>query len=148
MPITEVKQNKKQYLDLLLLGDEQESMIDRYLERGRMFLLEEAGEAIAVAVVTDEGEGVAEIRNLAVSPARQRCGYGRTMLQLIADLCRGQFHTLQLGTGESDATLLFYEACGFRYFHRVKGFFTEHYDHPIFEGDRQLVDMIYLKKEL
>ena len=27
--------NKKQYLDLLLLADEQESMIDRYLERGR-----------------------------------------------------------------------------------------------------------------
>ena len=28
--------NKKQYLDLLLLADEQESMIDRYLERGDM----------------------------------------------------------------------------------------------------------------
>ena len=31
--------NKKQYLDLLLLADEQESMIDRYLERGDMFVL-------------------------------------------------------------------------------------------------------------
>ena len=30
--------NKKQYLDLLLLADEQESMIDRYLERGEMFI--------------------------------------------------------------------------------------------------------------
>ena len=31
--------NKKQYLDLLLLADEQESMIDRYLKRGDMFVL-------------------------------------------------------------------------------------------------------------
>ena len=31
--------NKKQYLDLLLLADEQESMIDCYLERGEMFIL-------------------------------------------------------------------------------------------------------------
>ena len=33
MTITQITENKKQYLDLLLLADEQESMIDRYLER-------------------------------------------------------------------------------------------------------------------
>ncbi|MCT7841028.1 MAG: GNAT family N-acetyltransferase, partial [Lactobacillus crispatus] len=33
MEIKEIKSNKKQYIDLLLLADEQESMIDRYLER-------------------------------------------------------------------------------------------------------------------
>jgi len=27
-------------------------------------------------------------------------------------------------------------------------FFTDHYDHPIFEGGVQLVDMIYLSKPL
>ncbi|MDE5699475.1 MAG: hypothetical protein K2I96_19045 [Lachnospiraceae bacterium] len=27
---------KKQYLDLLLFADEQESMVDRYIERGAM----------------------------------------------------------------------------------------------------------------
>lgn len=30
--IIKISRNKKQYLDLLLLGDEQETMIDRYLE--------------------------------------------------------------------------------------------------------------------
>ena len=34
MKIREVKQNKKDYLALLLLADEQESMIDRYIDRG------------------------------------------------------------------------------------------------------------------
>lgn len=41
--ITKIADNKKRYLDLLLLGDEQESMIDRYLERGEMFVLEDDG---------------------------------------------------------------------------------------------------------
>lgn len=31
MRIVEVTENKKQYLDLLLLADEQEDMVDRYL---------------------------------------------------------------------------------------------------------------------
>jgi len=32
--------------------------------------------------------------------------------------------------------------------YRVKNFFTDNYDHPIFEGEIQLIDMIYLKKDL
>lgn len=39
MKIREVKQNKKDYLALLLLADEQESMIDRYIDRGTMYVL-------------------------------------------------------------------------------------------------------------
>lgn len=33
MKIIKTDRDKKRYLELLLLGDEQESMIDRYLER-------------------------------------------------------------------------------------------------------------------
>ena len=35
--------HKKRFLDLLLLADEQESMIDRYLERGEMFVARDDG---------------------------------------------------------------------------------------------------------
>ena len=41
MEITELRDNKKQYLELLLLADEQEDMIDRYLEKGKMYILTE-----------------------------------------------------------------------------------------------------------
>ena len=34
MKIREVNENKKQFIALLLLADEQESMVDRYLEKG------------------------------------------------------------------------------------------------------------------
>ena len=53
-----------------------------------------------------------------------------------------------MGTGDSPLTLPFYRSCGFRESHRVKNFFTTHYDHPIFEAGRQLVDMVYLAMEL
>ena len=53
-----------------------------------------------------------------------------------------------VGTGESPLTIPFYRASGFVPSHRIKNFFTDHYDHPIFECGRQFIDMVYLKKEL
>ena len=41
MKIREVNKNKKQFISLLLLADEQENMVDRYLEKGTMYVLED-----------------------------------------------------------------------------------------------------------
>ncbi len=147
MEIREVKQDKKAYMELLFLADEQEDMIDRYLARGTMFVLDDDG-VQAECVVTDEGNGVLEIKNIAVAPQSQRKGYGRLLIQFIERQYQGQFQTLQAGTGDSPLTMPFYLACGFTESHRVKNFFTDHYDHPIFECGTQLVDMVYMKKEL
>ena len=70
MNIREIHENKKQFLPLLLLADEQENMIDRYLERGTMYVLEDGG-VKAECVVTDEGGGILELKNLAVEPEAQ-----------------------------------------------------------------------------
>lgn len=63
MMIKEITENKKEYLNLLLLADEQEDMIDRYLDRGRMYVLEDNG-VKCECVVTDEGNGILEIKTL------------------------------------------------------------------------------------
>lgn len=63
MNIRKLETNKRQYLTLLLLADEQESMVDRYLERGTMYVLEDNG-VKAECVVTDEGDGVLELKTL------------------------------------------------------------------------------------
>ena len=147
MPIIEIKENKKQYLDILLLADEQEDMIDRYLESGTMYTLCDGG-VKAICVVTDEGGGVLEIKNLAVASAHQRKGYGRAMIDFIAEIYRGDYAVLQVGTGESPRTIGFYESCGFTISHRVKNFFVDYYDHPIIELGVQLVDMVYLRKNM
>ena len=41
MKIEKITSDKKRFLELLLLADEQESMIDRYLERGELFVMYE-----------------------------------------------------------------------------------------------------------
>ena len=147
LKIEHIKTDKKKYLDLLLLADEQENMIDRYLEQGEMFLLSDP-EPVTVCVVLDQGDGVLEIKNLATCPACQKKGYGKAMLDYISLRYRQTFRKLLVGTGDSPLTIPFYERCGFQKSFRVPGFFTTYYDHPIWEGGRQLVDMIYLEKDL
>ena len=148
MRIIQVTENKKEYMPLLLLADEQEDMIDRYLDRGDMYVLEENGKALASIVVTHEGEDVLEIKNLAVHPALQRLGYGRKMIDYVENRYRSVYHTLLVGTGDSPLTIPFYERCGFYRSHAVKDFFLDHYDHPIIEDGVLLRDMIYLKKTI
>ena len=147
MTIRRVEGDKKRWLSLLLLADEQEDMVDRYLERGTMYLLEEGG-VRAQCVVTDEGGGVLEIKNIAVVPGFQRRGYGRRLIDFLVDTYSGRYDVLQVGTGESPATVPFYERCGFAFSHRVKNFFTDHYDHPIYEAGVRLTDMVYLRRPL
>lgn len=146
MKIIEVTENKKQYLDLLLLADEQEDMVDRYLDRGRMYVLEDDG-VKAECVVTDEG-GILEIKNIATAPEHQGKGYGKALIEFIAEQYRGQYAVLQVGTGDSPLTVPFYEKCGFVRSHSIPNFFTDNYDHPIFEAGVQLVDMVYLQRRL
>lgn len=148
MEIRRISEGKGTFLPLLLLGDEQENMVMRYLDRGNLYALYDAGRLRTVAVVTDEGDGVFELKNLATEPGSQGRGYGRTMVEHVVKSCRGRGRRLLVGTGDSPLTLPFYRSCGFRESHRVKNFFTTHYDHPIFETGRQLVDMVYLAMEL
>lgn len=147
MEIRQVIEDKKRYLPLLLLADEQEDMIDRYLERGTMYVLDDGG-VVGECVVTGEGDGVLELKSLAVAPEAQGKGYGRALIDFLCRTYRGRFRVLQAGTGDSPLTVPFYERCGFVRSHAVKNFFVDNYDHPIFECGVQLVDMIYLRKKL
>lgn len=147
MKIMEIKENKKEFLSLLLLADEQESMIDRYIEKGIMYILDDDG-VKCECVVTDEGNGVLEIKNITTKPEYQKKGYGKALIDFVAMKYKATHSILQVGTGDSPLTIPFYEKCGFAYSHRIKNFFVDNYDHPIYEGGVQLMDMVYLRKEI
>lgn len=147
MKIEPIIDNKKQYLNLLLLADEQESMIDLYLESGEMFVLDDCG-VKAVCVVTDEGNGICELKNIAVTPDVQRQGYGKKLINYLIDYYSGKYFQIIVGTGDVPCTIGFYKSCGFEYSHRIENFFTDNYDHPIVEEGVLLKDMIYLKQSL
>ena len=148
MEIIEVFENKKKYLQLLLLADEQEDMIDKYLDKGTMYVLKKENEIVCECVVTDEGNKVLEIKNLATKKEHQGKGYGKKMIEFIEEKYKDKFSILQVGTGESPMTIPFYEKCGFTRSHIIKNFFIDNYKEPIIECGTRLVDMIYLRKEI
>jgi len=187
--IDRIIDNKKRFLDLLLLADEQEDMIDKYLPGGDLFALYDrelrsdddlrnddelriddglrnddglrivddlrnddglriVDDLRSVCVVVPVDSEICELKNIATYPQYQGKGYGRALISFISDFYKNNYKTMLVGTGETPAILSFYESCGFVKSHRVKNFFTDNYDHPMFEGDIQLVDMVYLKKDL
>ncbi len=147
MQIIEIKENKKQYLTLLLLADEQEDMIDRYIKKGTMYVLDDNG-IKCECVVTDEGNGILEIKNIATVPEYQKKGYGKAMIDFLIQKYKDRYQILQAGTGDSPLTIPFYEKCGFVRSHCIKNFFLDHYNHPIYECGVQLTDMVYLQRKI
>lgn len=147
MKIKEIKENKKQFLPLLLLADEQESMIDQYINRGTMYVLDDHG-IKCECIVTDEGNGILEIKNIATEPEYQGKGYGKTLIDFVAMNYKGKYSILQVGTGDSPLTIPFYERCGFVRSHSIENFFIDNYDHPIYECGVQLINMVYLQKKI
>ncbi|MFV0440521.1 MAG: GNAT family N-acetyltransferase [Lachnospirales bacterium] len=137
--------DKKEYMDLLLIADEQENMIYKYLERGEMYAIYDNG-VKCVCVVTFEGDGVLEIQNIATNPIYQHKGYGKKMMNFIFETYKEEVSEIIVGTGESPANLLFYECFGFEKYMTLKNFFAKNYDLPIYEGGMLLKDKIYLKK--
>ena len=144
MRIKEVLTNKKDYLDLLLIADEQEDMIDRYLSKGRMFILLD-DEVKAVSVVVELNESECELKNIAIYPNEQGKGYGQAMVAFLINEFLGKYKTMYIGTGDVPWILRFYEKCGFSESHRVKNFFIDNYDAPMIENGIQLRDMVYLR---
>ena len=83
-----------------------------------------------------------------MEPEAQGKGYGKALIDFLVRQYAGCYALLQVGTGDSPLTVPFYEKCGFVRWHRIPNFFTDHYDHPIYEAGVQLVDMVYLQRKL
>lgn len=148
MKIKEITENKKDYMDILLVGDEEEAMINKYLDKGALFVLYDNCILVSACVVIQIDTMISEIKNLATYPMYQKRGYASKLLDFIFNKYKSKADYLILGTGENDTVLNFYKKKGFVETHRIKNFFTENYSHPIFENNKQLIDMIYLKKTL
>jgi len=145
MEIKIISENKTDFMDLLLLADEQEDMIEKYLDRGTLFALYDSG-LKSICVVTDEGDGSFELQSLATYKQFQGKGYGTRLVKHIFEYYKDKGTTMYVGTGDPLQT--FYEHCGFIFSYRLENYFLEHYREPMFEDGIQLKDKVYLKKDL
>lgn len=142
MAIKRIEVKKESYLPLLLLADDHEHIMS-YLAKGELFVLMDQSEVRAVCVVSP----TLEIENLAVATEAQGQGYGRALLDYLFKKYKGQ-GVMTVGTDEESGNVLFYEACGFTYTHKIKNYFIDHYSFPIYEDGKLLKDKCYLRKEL
>lgn len=110
-----------------------------------MFVLNDNG-VKAQCVVTKEADGIYELKNIAVMPDFQRKGYGKILIDFVFSHY-SDCNAMLVGTGDVPSALSFYQKCGFEQSHRIKNYFTDNYDHPMFEDGIQLVDMVFLKRE-
>jgi len=74
MNIKKITSNKNKYMDLLLLADESEDMIHRYLERGDLFALYDQNILRSICVVTKEEAYNYELKNIATYDQYQSKG--------------------------------------------------------------------------
>ena len=97
-------------------------------------------------MVSRESDDVCELKNIATYEKWNGKGYGSKLLEHIFSHYRGKYAAMLVGTGDITWILQFYQKNGFKISHRIPNFFTDNYDHPIFDNDIQLVDMVYLCK--
>jgi ribosomal protein S18 acetylase RimI-like enzyme len=135
-------------LSLLLSADPSRERVERYLANGAIFVGEERGETIAVAVLERNGPEF-ELRNIAVAEAWQRRGLGRQMLKhVLAHAAAEGAARVTVGTGNSSlGQLAFYQRAGFRITSVMPGFF-DGYEPPIVENGIACRDMIRLTMDL
>lgn len=103
--IIQIFEDKSQFLPLLLIGDESETMVGKYIDRGALYVGFIDDRAVAVCMITYESETVIEVKNLAVLPEWQRKGIGKQMLSHIEKINAGK--TIILGTGETPSTITY-----------------------------------------
>ena len=147
MKIKIISENKRKFMNLLLLADEQEYMIEKYLDRGTLFALYDE-RLKSICIVTDEGNGNFELQNLATYPQFQGKGYGTRLVKYILEYYKDKGTTMFVGTGDFPLHISFYERCGFTFSYRLKNYFLEHYKEPMFENGIQLKDKFYFQKAL
>lgn len=140
--IKTIDENKKGHIDLLLLADPYEVMIDKYLDKSTMYALYDNDELTCIAVVNEISKETCELKNIATYEHFQNRGYASKMINHILDVYSKKYSSMIVGTAESG--IPFYEKFGFVYSHKVKNFFVDNYPEPIFEGESQCVDMLYL----
>lgn len=143
--VYEEKENPLQYRELLLQGDPNEEKIEKYVETGRLFVLEDDG-VQAVCVISPLSGGVYELNNLAVRKESRGQGHGRHLIESLF-VYFFDMETLRAATGDHAPTLAFYERCGFEPIRVEKDYFLHAYDKPVVEEDGTVLkDRIVLEK--
>lgn len=144
------KDRRASYLNLLLIGDEDEKVVKSYINEGSLFtIVYEKKEIGVVQCLTDEEESAVEVKNIGLKEAYRGKGIGSKVIKKLEVLYeRNQYSKMIVGTADSSLeNIAFYKKAGF-YQRGVKKNFFLQYVPPIYENGLQAIDMIMFEKKL
>ena len=145
--IKKEKENKEQYIDLLLEADPSKERIEKYLENGELFVLTYHEELVCIAVVTKIDNNICELKNISTVEKYRGQGYGKKMIKYLLDNYKQRYHKMRVGTTENN--IPFYVKQGFdKYEKTIKNFFVDNYKEDIWDKNLHCTDMYYYSKDL
>ena len=145
--IKKEKDNKEQYLNLLLEADPSKEMISKYLFDGELFVLTYNNEPACISVVTNIDNNIVELKNIVTKEKFRGKGYAKRMIKYLVDNYKTRYKKMIVGTTENN--IPFYVKQGFdKYEKTIKNFFIDNYNEEIWDENMQCVDMYYYSKDL
>lgn len=135
--------------DLLLLADENQMLIDKYLPSSQLYVLETDGKVVGVGVLQINGTA-GEIMNIAVAPDYQRKGLGRAMIRALTDAAvRQGVGQLRIATGNCGiGQIALYQQEGFELIAIDRNYILRNYSNPIWENGIQCKHQLIFEKTL
>ena len=109
--INKEKNDKKQYINLLLEADPSEKMIEKYLIDGDLFVLRYKDDVACIAVVTKLDNDTVELKNIVTKEEFRGKGYAKKMIKYLADNYKQRYKKMLVGTTENN--IPFYVKQGF-----------------------------------
>ena len=145
--IRKEREDKEQYMSLLLKADPNEKLIRQYLMDSDLFVLTYKNEVACVAVVAEVDDDMCELKNIATEEKYRGKGYAKKMLKYLADNYKTRYRKMTVGTTENN--IPFYVKQGFdKYEKTIKNFFIDNYENELWDGNLHCIDMYYYSKDL
>jgi len=138
--------------DLLLLADETEDAIEKYIYDSDIYtvLTKDNLSPIGVFALYKINDSKVEIKNIAILESFRGQDMGSFLIVKIKEIAiRQNYKEIIVGTADvAIKEIQFYEKNGFKKYDVKKNFFIENYPEPIIENGIMLKDMIMLKTQI
>ncbi|MRG86005.1 GNAT family N-acetyltransferase [Salinibacillus xinjiangensis] len=139
--------DRLQYFDYLLLADESELVVNKYINHGDMYSVYYKQEIVGAVLFTYHSQQVVELKNIALDPKYRGRGLGKVIINEAFKIYKRKgISKVIVGTANSSiGNLAFYQKVGFRMVEIKKDFFKG-YPEPIFENGIRALDMVMFEK--
>ncbi|WP_440895578.1 GNAT family N-acetyltransferase [Amphibacillus sp. Q70] len=137
------------YLNYLLLADENEVAVNKYLHDGDMYAIYSNDEVVGTLLSTYQTKQIVELKNMALAPEYRNKGLGSFVINEMTDLYKVKgVKKIRVGTANSSiGNIVFYQKNGFRMDEIRRDFFKD-YPAPIYENGIRALDMIMFEKDI